>query len=787
MGAPTPGRRVRLTDILRRGRRSSPEGVRPADSWRGLLEDRDRSWPSRRAWILLLVAFVGAGILRWVTLFGLPFPPSSDIAEQLYESNVWFGISFPGAVSRWVIPPIYVVLYFAPLVRLLPLFDGMRFLMGLTPALLVFPAFFLLREARVSEAASIFGAAMTAFAAPWSLLLSWNGGDSLFSFLFILTFAGALVGALRTPSRSRIVLAGIAFGVVAGSDYLSFLAVVLTFAFASGLVLLVGPTRRLRARTLFWVWMVGIAAAVAFVPIYYALLANLTNVGAPTTAGSLLTAFSKSFLMSWGVPSWTSPIVGIDIALSLVALGVGVLRIRETPLAPILLALVGAGFAISLSDPQNLGRGTFYIVLALGPALGFLAHELLRSAWLRDRLHSVVGLVRGRRPTRADPPTPPVGSPRRRAWVTPTLAIVLALAFVAANGAQTYSVGESARDFYSYLTGSNVDVLTWLADHSPRTAIVYTPEAGLQPWINGYSNRQAFAPAPLNLENTKSSYSSTYQANLVALGQYVTGDPYLAVGSYTPGILASDIVYVRTSSYFYPLFSSNASGESLLIRNGGSTLDLYPGGAELLATNLTSRCPGCVSQSLTYYWPEFAVAATQTISIAGGVIGITWTPPGGWTIVSTTLQYGVPPTNPNVAQTSVPSASNVSVLNDSFSVLNAPFTVALTGDSSAPGSGWSQSTSQDGWTYAEYRGGPVVGLAFAGLAGTGNSTAFSIDTSSVLQTLGVTYILVDLGDSIPGWGYLTYLRCAIPHGLPGYQTVLVDASGDWYLFSISPT
>ncbi|MGI0130050.1 MAG: hypothetical protein ACREEC_07885, partial [Thermoplasmata archaeon] len=67
------------------------------------------------------------------------------------------------------------------------------------------------------------------------------------------------------------------------------------------------------------------------------------------------------------------------------------------------------------------------------------------------------------------------------------------------------------------------------------------------------------------------------------------------------------------------------------------------------------------------------------------------------------------------------------------------------------------------------------------------ATPYSAAAGTILSELGVSYIVTDYFDSVPGYGYITYLRCVTPDGIPGYTVSEELQSGSLYLFKLTPS
>ncbi|MGI0156587.1 MAG: hypothetical protein ACREDE_10725, partial [Thermoplasmata archaeon] len=257
----------------------------------------------------LLIGFAVISYVRLVLLFSGPYPPSGDVAEQLYWSHIWLGTAFPSPVTVWWIPPVYIFSIYIPFTHLFPLFTGQRLLMGIVPALLVFPTYLLLRESDIRPPFSLFGAYLLALAPSVSLMLTWNAGYNLFGIFWALFFFAGLAGALRTGRRGYVLLAALGFGLTAGTHYFTFAFLVLGFVWVGVLALWLLPRRAATARTLGKVLGAGLVCAAPFALVYLTLVQQTGNVGGAVTLSALSSLAQQILPFSSGGQALWSPLL----------------------------------------------------------------------------------------------------------------------------------------------------------------------------------------------------------------------------------------------------------------------------------------------------------------------------------------------------------------------------------------------------------------------------------------------------------------------------------------------
>ncbi|HTW77639.1 MAG TPA: GNAT family protein [Thermoplasmata archaeon] len=730
----------------------------------------------------LLATFAILVILRLQILFSYPYPPGGDVAEQLYWSHIWLGTAFPSQVSPWWIPPVYLFTVYIPFTHLFPLFTGQRLLMGVVPALLLFPAYFLLRASEVNRPFSLFGAALLALAAPLSLMVTWNAGYNLFGMFCALIFFAGLVAALRTHRTRYVVVAALGFGLTAGAHDLTFAFLCLAFLVTALLAFALLPGRRATGRTLFWITLGGLICAAPFALVYLTLTAQTSNVGGAVTSSALNSLAQGLFPFVWGGGSVWNPLIEIDTLLSVLGiLALLAARLRR-PETPVLLGSLLSGALLSAAYPQLPERGLYFVPLGVYPMVAILFQVVYDFATGRAARPTPA-------PETASAPAPSVpGSsstarrrPRARVVAAGGIAFVVMAVLLVANAQQSLSVMTSGEQFYDELSAEDLPALNWLAHNTSRDAAIYTPEAGLEKWIWGYANRQSYAPQPLSLQDTTLSYQATYLADLAALGQYVSTDPYLAVAQNSPAPVGTPMIYLHSEYYWTLLFNTAADNISLAVDVNGTVVQANLANAELLNSTTTTPCAGCTGEDLTFAWTGAPFTAREETNLSGETVSMFWTLSGA-TLEGVNLTTYVTPPDFGTIHAAMPRAVNASALTDHFSFGGAAFTVAFSGKSAA----FSQIKMSDGWVEVECASQDLLRLTFKGLVPFGSAPAATVATSSIFSGLGISYILTNYYDSVPGFGYIVYLRCAAAGEVPGDTITEVFQSGGIYIFEIAP-
>ena len=749
---------------------------------------RRELWRTAEVWAALLGSFALIALARLILLFQYPYPPSGDVAEQLYWTHIWLGTAFPSPATVWWIPPVYIFTVYLPFIHFFPLFTGQRLLMGIVPALLVFPTYWLLRQSNVNRAFSVFGAALLALAPTVSLMVTWNAGYNLFGMVWAMFFFAALVGALRTFRRNYILLAGLGFGLTAGTHYFTFVFVLVAFVFIAVLALVLMVNRAQVGRLLVLVLAAGALFAAPFALVYYTLLQQTGNVGGPVSLAAVDTLLQQLLPFAAGAQALGTPVVYFAAAISLAGVVVLVVARIRKPETSVFLGIILAGLALSVAYPQEADRGLYFIPLGLYPIVAVLFQVLYEKipSWVAARRNPTT--IAAETPVTSDSTGSPGAlqsrwrSGRRTGWIAPTVAVAVMAAFVFVNAQQSLVVMSQADAFYETLDPQDIPVLNWLAHDTPADAAIFSSSEGLEKWIWGYSNRQAFAPTSLDLQATTLSYQETYESDLAALGEYVSGNGYLAVSENAPAPVGEPLIYLRSSSDWTLLLSTGAADVNFTVVVAGQSETLNLADA-LLASNATQpSCSACADESLTFSWPGTGVSVVQTTNVSGEDVGLSWRATGAQLSGVSFTTY-LTPSSFGAGYVVVPAVTGNASLTDRFSFNGDPLAMTLTGSTGS----FEQTGLSTGWTKLTYRGLPAIDFDFQGLGLAASGPPFSVGSPAIFDGLNVSYVVTDYNDSVPGYGYLLYLRCATPNETPGVNATEVFRSGSIYVFALDPS
>jgi len=734
-------------------------------------------------WSALVAAFALIAILRLVPIFQHTYPSSGDVAEQLYWAHIWLGTAFPSPVTVWWIPPVYLFLIYIPFTHLFPLFTGQRLLMGIVPALLLFPTYLLLRESRVSRPFSLFGASLLAVAAPFSLMLTWNAGYNLFGIFWALLFFAGLIGVFRTHRWGYIVLTALAFGLTAGAHDFTFLFVCAGFTLAAVLALLLLPQRRKTLRDLALVLGVGLLCAAPFALVYFTLASQTGNVGGAVTLSALDTLALQFLPFTWGAQTTWNLLLYVDSALSIAAI-VALLAVRRrSPETPVLLGVLLTGIILSIAYPQVADRGLYFLPLGFYPILAIffqLVYDWLPPRSMVPARPVTIPPGAGRASPGARPASPSKLRRRPRGtWVKPVLATIVVGTFLLLNAQQSVTALDSGERFYVGITAADIPALDWLSHFTPPNAAVFSSESVLEKWIWGYSNRQAYAPTPLNLQATTLSYEKTYVSDLATLGQYVVGNAYLAVAENPPAPVGEPLVYVHTAYYWGLMMSTAADEVNFTVTIGGHPQQLSLATAQTVSNVSVASCSSCAVEGLEYSWPDLNLSILQETNLSGQNVEFTWDAVGGQ-LDTVNLTTAIAPASFGVDYVNVTNTT-APFVRDQFSLTGNSFSLNVSGANGSV----QQRAFKGGWTELDFTGGSRMNLTFQGLAAAAPGTPVVADSGTIFSGLGVTYILANRADTVPGFGYLMYLRCSTPDEIPGVTVTLVFQSGPVYIFQLT--
>jgi hypothetical protein len=723
------------------------------------------AWSIPAQLIVTSSAFVLVLVLRAVIIFASPYPPSSDVAGDLYNAHAWLGHALPAMATQPLPPPVYFFAVVTPFSTALPVFDGLRLYIVLVPALLTFPAYLWIRESNVRPLAALFGALLVALAAPFSLMLTWNGAYNLFGIFFLLFFLALFARTFRTQSRGPAALAGFSFALIAGTHQLTFVVAAIALVFAGLMVLATLRPARTAIRWTLVIAAIGVAAAAPFLYLDWISAHATVNVGLGAYQSNSAWAYANALYFGWGFQGGPQDFLAVaDAALGVVALLNLLRHLRIAPFWATAFGVLGAALVVPLLDAGNAIRGLYFLPIAFVAGIPRLFEDVV--AW------------RGwSRPTA---PTPEPGRPKflgkrlaradRERTLAVAVVVLVAATVLVANTAFSLSLMESSAHFYQRLSPAEVAALDWIRDDTPTNAAFFD-SVGITTWIWAYADRMAFAPGNPALDVTRQSYSATILADLIQSGSYVTSDPAFVVGENFPGQVALPEVYVRANGEWLPLMQTQGDQVHFTVADAsGGAVTVPLGQARLVGAFSTANATSATSTyDLWFDAQNFGIR--EQVRLVGDQATLSWSSNTSQ-LLGVHALFMLPPSGYWFDYGSVPAVANVSSVSDAIA---AGTTQGHVGFAAAS---LSQSIGTNNWVNLLMGNGTQLAITLDGIP-PDSSAPFASETGGLMQELGVSYVLVSSSGE-----YALYLRFAM--GGPLDLAVNRAATfGDVTLFSVS--
>jgi hypothetical protein len=680
--------------------------------------------------LALIVAFLGVTLFRLEIIATFPYPSSSDVGGDLYSAQQWLGNPIPGL---WIAlqPPLYYWLIVIPFTAALGPFAGPQTYMAVVPALLVFPGYFLIRKTPASIPGSILGATLLATSTSLSLMVTWNGAYNALGIVFLVGFLGALMVTFERPTNRRLLVAGVLFGLVAATHLFTFLLA--AFVLVIGVALWVGLSRHRRAeiRTGAKVVLFSAIACLPMAPILYESLTGSAGVGVGGYAGAISYAFSLAPFFTWGFQSTT--VTGLFLLDTLLA-GLGIASLWWRPgsraAAVVVSSVLIATILLPFVQASNADRALYFLTIPAVVGIpsfceelgGRLATRLARRSRSRIRLsrRTVWNLGGG-------------GNARFYAALGVSTAALASLLLV--NASVSSATLDSATAYYSELTPNIVQTLDWLGENTPANSRIYD-SLGIAPWIWGVSHRLAYEPQPLSSQVTNASYQATLQANYISLGEHLAGAGALAVSSSAPSQLGVPSVFVAVPGYWAQFVSSQADLTFLIFSRGSTTLNDSLASASTVSSTSLVLTTGAAEVLTAYDWPGSGLAAQQEVLVTSRSINISWTSNSS-RLDQVQWWLGLNPQPSYYSPTLLTPEDNVSSYTNSYQGGGATFSTVFHAGN------LNQMPQSNGWTYLWCRNSTWLNLTFAGPSIVATPSPWAMDTSTLIESLGITYALAD--------------------------------------------
>lgn len=701
-----------------------------------------KEWPNWAVGLSLSILLLSIAVFRAAVLLASPFPPSGDVAGDIYNAHAWLGHPIPAIASQPLPPPIYYFVVVIPFTSVFNVFLGAELYMSVVPALIVLPGYLLIRESRTRPITSLFGAALLGLSTAFSLMVTWNAAYNLFAIVLLLFFLAFLSRALRKGRRSDILLAGVTLALVGGSHELTFVVGIMSFLSIVILRLILVQNRWASAKTA--VAIAGVAA-VAFLPftyIYFVNASQTVNVGTLDYWAITINSLAVAPYFGWGFQTpYNFFVPYLDIAVTLVA-GANLFRKREgIPFATIVLGVLAGALAVLLIDAGNAVRGLYFLPIPFMIGIPRLLEDVAASEkwnkpWSTTETSSVTSLAQARRGL--------VATRRKESPISVALVCGFAVSLLLVNASTSYVVLNQGSEFYKTLTPGDLPILNWVRDNTPTQAVILDT-TGLSPWIIAYSDRMSYSPGSLNLEVTTGSYDAALASDLVNSGTYITADSSFLVGTNFPGQVGLPTVFLQIGGLWVELMTTQGNQIHLTVstQSGDQSFNLGSGELETASSELI---PGGVRSDFWLLFPGAKVWIDQSVIVQNNRASISWSSNNSQ-FVNVSGAFGMPPSGYGLTYLSIPTVANATSVTDVLSNdLSQP-------DLTISSQMISQNTAPNGWVNVQFISPVGIDLTIANVGQTQYQAPYAVDASDLLHSLDVTYLICNPNDD-----YGLYLR-----------------------------
>lgn len=706
-------------------------------------------------------------ILRLQILSAYPYPPSADVAGDLYGVHAWLGQAQPNLLGPAQTPPLYPLLVVAPFVTFFPIFEGLKIMIAFVPALIVFPAYLFLEESGMRRPWTILGAALLTGSTLFSLMSTWNSAYNLFAIFLLLFFLALLTRTLRSGRWLETILTGVTLAAIAATHELTLIVAIITLGCSCGWYA-ISCRNQLRAR----VWRIVrilIVSAVCLLPLstlYLSYIGSSANNGVGQYLPALESLYQVSWLFAWGSQGGPLPLlVAVDVILT--AGGIAILVFLPGPnreFAYVTGGVFAASLAIPLLDAANGVRGLYYLPIPFTVLLTLAVAELTNDRTREAVAARTLGRVPGLSPARVRR----AFGGHRNSWNVATLIVMSSLLIL--NTSYSLQTMEAGTQFNMVLNHDSVNALDWVRQNTSPNAVFFDT-AGLQTWMWGYANRIDYAPEPLTYLATTQSYDAARLADLIDLGTYLSGNGQFVIASNLPGPIGIPNIYLTAPGTWYLFLTTQADQASVTVRTTtGSVENLSIQFADVLSVSNFTGTGGLVGTLVNLWFPSNAVGLTLEESVAQGTIRITWSS-NDTEVLAANYVFSMPPSG-YYFNYLIPRVTNQTSLTDRFTSLDgAPMTATFGGGE------LSQQTGESGWSVLDFSG-TSLNMSTSGFFDNGNSP-FNLNTTNLLEALHVNYILTNYNLDYPLY---TKLQTG---SFGGVNVVQVYQSGAVVIYRIS--
>lgn len=667
----------------------------------------------------LVVVFAIFCSLRAIVLFSYPYPPSGDVAGDLYAADYWLGHSIAGLSQSPLPPPLYFFVIVIPFTHVFGIFLGTRLYMSVVPALLIFPGYLIAYRISSNKLFGLGGAALIGGAASFSLMVTWNAAYNLFGIFFMMFFIYYLQRSYESPQLKNLVLSGLFFSLVVGSHALTALVSFIMFVLSGVLLIAFKFFKRRGIKksvvSLLFIFFFMFLFSIPYVSIYYQLytVSIFSGVAFPS---QLSYNFANFLNFPWGLQNLSlTPIFVIDVLMSIFAT-VEILLLKaelKSPLLGLLLSVIMLPFIETSNAVRFLYFATIFFVT--GSVLVFKRLELLVKSVMQHLRES----------------SKPIKATNKRAIV-----VVLLVIFILLNTSFSYSMMQQSSEFNRSLDQNRVAMLNWIGSNTSQNSSFYDT-IGLQTWMWGYAHRMDYYPNNLLIQVTNQSYSQSLESNLIYLGNYVAGNGGYALAFNLNSPIGDPVVYMAGLGSYTEFTISNSNAVILNTSIENQTFSLPLNYASLLTVRNGTDSTGSWF-NFSMEWPVQKIYANVNASIMSDSYSIGFFSNNS-IINYVTYDFSVLPNGYGIAYGDVKDY-NGSKLKDEFSSNLGRFSFSI----SAPVI--NQTTESNGWTLIHLRFSRNETFTFNNLTSASGSINFQSNAAYLLKNLNISYVITSLGN-----------------------------------------
>jgi hypothetical protein len=547
-----------------------------------------------RRWVWIGV-FLMVGILfavRLAVFNRYAYPPSSDAGNYLTILRAFLGHDVSGTDVVHREPPLYFLLFLAPLVRLFPVFPALKVSQALVSSIIAIPFFFLMRKMIKDDAISLLTAGLFAFASGFSEMIGWGGAPNIFAIFFLLWSGYFLLCAMETGSRRDAILSGLFLSFTVGSHLITAPYYILSLIlFGLGMLAL---RRKEAFRQIKPLLLAGIAGALFSLPYLWTTYAAILNEGY---------LFPKSGVSGVATNINIAELKGVFSSLLFLWFPVFILgfvwtwiRFKDKTSPLFIASLTLGSLILAFAYRSEGGRLFYFLQIPVFLILGIILLELKRGiVWAKSRGKLAYG----------------------------ALLLIPLVAIPVASVRNSYTRFTGAVDWYQRLDADTVEALKWLKENTEANAVIVPNNYYLAWWIEGYSERTSFCPSAI--VRTPYLWEQAYQqvdtGTKVVAGNYIVDNSCLRVADTFPVPCYNPRFILNTAGIYQELLYFDDDYATLGLssdsgRVGGIALSSAPS-KELGNKDITSAM---AKLNYHYVWDKVEVTRTVTVSYPPEVV-----------------------------------------------------------------------------------------------------------------------------------------------------------------------